>query len=339
MEQIIDLIIKYMKKGEDLVLVTVIVTTGSIPRGAGAKMVVNKDQILAGTIGGGAVEYKAQQLAREALIKEQSFVRTFSLGDSNEKELGMICGGDVSIYFQFLNSENKYFLELCEKVKKAYLLGINSWLLTDITDENNWEVSFFNKEQSLISEKIENIEKIQFKTFAKFYINERCYICDPIIQEEKLYIFGGGHVAQELVPVAAHVGFRCVVFDDRKDFANRRLFPNAEKLIVGDFEHIFENVTITNNDFTAIMSRGHQYDYLLQKQLLNTEAYYIGVMGSKKKLRILEEKLLKDGFTNKDLERFQSPIGTAIFAETPAEIAISIVGELIRVRAMKRGKL
>lgn len=339
MEQIIKLIMECMKQGENLVLVTVIHGNGSIPRGAGAKMLVNKEQILTGTIGGGAIEYRAEQLAKEALAKKESFVRRFSLGGENKEELGMICGGDVTIYFQYINSENKPFLELCEKVKKAFLSGINSWLVTDITDENNWKVSFFNKEQGIIGEKIENNGKIQVKTLTEVNINGRRYICDSIINEGKLYIFGGGHVAQELVPIAAHVGFRCIIFDDRKEYANGNLFPDAEELIIGDFEHILDKVKITSNDYTAVMSRGHQYDYLLQKQLLMTEAYYIGVMGSRKKLHILEEKLLKEGFTHKDLGRFQSPIGTAILAETPAEIAISIVSELIRVRAMKREEM
>lgn len=339
METIINFIIKYMKQKEDLVLVTITEASGSIPRGAGAKMLVNKDGILAGTIGGGAVEYRGEQLAKEAIQKKCSYMKSFSLSGDDKKELGMICGGNITVYIQFISNTNIEFLELCEKVKQAYFTNENSWLITDITKEDQWFCGFFNENKYIAGLEVDFYEKVQVKSLTKTIINGKQYLIEPIIQAGRVYIFGGGHVAQELVPVAAHVGFRCVVFDDRKEYANETLFPLAEERIIGDFEHISEKINITKNDYTAVMSRGHQYDYLLQKQLLRTDAYYIGVMGSRKKLDILEERLLKEGFSKKDLERFQSPIGTAILAETPAEIAISIVGELIRVRALKKGKV
>lgn len=143
-------------------------------------------------------------------------------------------------------------------------------------------------------------------------------------------IFGGGHVAQELVPVLAHLDFSCIVFDDRPEFANKEVFPDAKKCIVGDFEKIKDFIEIQEGDFVCIMTRGHQFDYLVEKQILKTPASYIGVMGSRSKTRIIHEKLLADGFTKEELKRLKSPIGLDIKAETPAEIAISIAAELIQ---------
>ena len=147
--------------------------------------------------------------------------------------------------------------------------------------------------------------------------------------ESTVYIFGGGHVAQELVPVLAHLDFSCVVFDDRPEFSNKEVFPDASQCIVGDFESITDFLDIQEKDFVCIMTRGHQFDYLVQKQILQTNAHYIGVMGSRKKTQIIHEKLLADGFREADLSRLKSPIGLEIKAETPAEIAISIAAELI----------
>lgn len=148
--------------------------------------------------------------------------------------------------------------------------------------------------------------------------------------ENIVYIFGGGHVAQELVPVLAHLNFPCVVFDDRPEFSNKEVFPDAKECIVGDFETILDFIEIKETDFVCIMTRGHQFDYLVEKQILKTPASYIGVMGSRSKTKIIREKLLADGFREEEVSRLKSPIGLDIKAETPAEIAISIAGELIQ---------
>ena len=169
-------------------------------------------------------------------------------------------------------------------------------------------------------------------------VGESIYYSEPLQRAGTVYVFGGGHVAQELVPVIAHVGFKCVVYDDRPEFANSRLFPDAVNTIVGDFTSVFDKVTIREQDYVVIMTRGHQCDYDVQKQVLKTPAHYIGVMGSRQKLMTLAGKLKAEGFTDRDIERFYSPIGLAILAETPAEIAISVAGELIMVRARREGR-
>ena len=158
------------------------------------------------------------------------------------------------------------------------------------------------------------------------------------MQAGTVYIFGGGHVAQELVPVLAHVGFRCVVYDDRAEFANPQVFPQAAETIVGDLEHIGDRVAIGPQDYVCVMTRGHQFDYYVQKQAMELGPCYIGIMGSRSKIRVVTEKLLEDGFTREEIEGCHMPIGTAIGAETPAEIAVSIAGELIHIRALREGR-
>lgn len=155
---------------------------------------------------------------------------------------------------------------------------------------------------------------------------------------DTVYIFGGGHVAKALVPLLARLDFDCIVFDDRKEFANAEHFPAAQKCIAGDFSRLADYVRITSSDYVCIMTRGHEYDYIVQKQVLRTPAYYIGVMGSKKKTLTLREKLLADGFSKSDIERCRSPIGLDIKARTPEEIAVSIAGELILMRAQKNAE-
>ena len=330
-----------LSRGEDAVLVTIIASSGSTPRGTGSHMLVRKDGSTVGTIGGGAVEFRSIQRSQKAIEEKCSYTHGFVLGKEQVADLGMICGGDVVVYFQYLDHENLEFLNLCREIEEAYERDENSWLITDITDETAWgmgiykESSGFAGNEDLNSEEMKDLLK---NKSVQFQLNGRNYYSEPLVRAGCVYIFGGGHVAQEIVPVLAHVGFRCVVFDDRPEFSNQTLFPMAEKTITGDYQRIFDYIKIRECDYICIMTRGHQSDYVVQRQVLTKDAYYVGVIGSRKKLATIREKLIADGITSEKIENCHSPIGLEIYAETPAEIAISVAGELIAIRAVREGR-
>ncbi len=152
-------------------------------------------------------------------------------------------------------------------------------------------------------------------------------------RRRKVYIFGGGHVAQALVPVLAKIEFAPVIYEEREEFASQEIFPEAEDVICRGFEGLGEILKLGKSDFCAIMTRGHADDYTVLKQILSTDVEYIGLMGSRKKRAILVEKLIRDGFDENDISRIHNPIGLDIGSETPEEIAISIAAEMIAVRA------
>ena len=156
-----------------------------------------------------------------------------------------------------------------------------------------------------------------------------------------VYIFGGGHVSTELKKILKYVGFEYVVWDDRTDFANDERFPDAKEVICASYENVLEKIKITKNDFVVVMTRGHAFDYMVEKQVLKSDAFYIGVIGSNNKNKTIKEKLLLDGFTEEKLKRVCVPIGFQIAGETPEEIAISITGEIIMYRSIleKREKV
>ena len=152
-----------------------------------------------------------------------------------------------------------------------------------------------------------------------------------------VYVFGGGHVSQKLVPILASVDFRCVVLDDRPEFTNPALFPGAVETILCDFNHLDQYVSITAADYCCVMTRGHSYDTIVQAQLLATPACYIGVIGSRAKKAAVFRRLIEEyNINEQDLNHIISPIGLEIKAETPAEIAISITGQMIQVRADRK---
>ncbi len=162
-------------------------------------------------------------------------------------------------------------------------------------------------------------------------LDGRDFYAEQINSSGKVYVFGCGHVAQELVPVLEHVGFRCVALDDRPEFANEKVMRGAEKVLLVDFENIGASVTIGPEDYICIMTRGHAYDTVVQAQALRTPACYIGVIGSKAKTAGVQRQLREQGFTDEDFKRITTPIGLDIKAETPAEIAISIAAQMIEV--------
>ncbi|WP_027400424.1 XdhC family protein [Anaerovorax odorimutans] len=152
--------------------------------------------------------------------------------------------------------------------------------------------------------------------------------------ESKVYIFGAGHVGQALEPVLRYVDFSTVIIDDRPDFANRERFKDADKVMVIDsFLDAYKGIETDENSYIIIVTRGHEADYDVLKQTLDRKTAYIGMIGSKGKVADIYKRLKEDGFTQEQLDRVYSPIGLSIYAETPEEIAISIVGEMIKVRS------
>lgn len=158
------------------------------------------------------------------------------------------------------------------------------------------------------------------------------------IKEFKLastaYIFGGGHVAYALEPVLRHVDFRTVVIDDREEYANDERYPHAERTIaVDNFDNAFDDITTDEDSYIIIVTRGHRGDLQVLRQALGKPHAYLGMIGSRRKNRLLYDTLLEEGFTEEDFEEIYSPIGLSIGSETPEEIAISIVAEIIQVRS------
>ena len=167
-----------------------------------------------------------------------------------------------------------------------------------------------------------------------------CELKEANRSKNTVYIFGAGHVSMELVKILHYVGFETVIWDDRADYVNIERFKDSKKLICKDFDNILDELDIKETDFVVVMTRGHIYDYIVEKQVLKSKAAYIGVIGSSNKNKVLREKLLADGFSTMRIDNVCAPIGLSIAADTPEEIAISIASEMIlfRARLEKRNK-
>ena len=167
--------------------------------------------------------------------------------------------------------------------------------------------------------------------------DDQRFLIEALSRKPTVYLYGAGHVSQEVARLTQRVDFRTVILDDRKEFANRQRFEAADNIILlQNFAQALAGVEIDADSYVVIVTRGHQHDKLVLEQALKTEAGYIGMIGSRRKRNAIYQALAKQGFTRKDLDRVHSPIGIEIEAETPQEIAVSIVAELIAVRARKK---
>jgi xanthine dehydrogenase accessory factor len=156
-------------------------------------------------------------------------------------------------------------------------------------------------------------------------------LVEPFFPRERLIILGGGHIALPLVEMAAKVGFQVTVVDDRPTFANAHRFPTAKQVICESFTSCFQKLHITRNDYIVIITRGHRHDTECLRQILvRPETIYVGMIGSKRRVSIVKQDLIEEGFDNERLSRLCSPIGLPIGAATPEEISISILAELIQ---------
>jgi xanthine dehydrogenase accessory factor len=157
---------------------------------------------------------------------------------------------------------------------------------------------------------------------------------EPHRPPEELIIVGAGHIARPLCRVGAMLGFRVIVLDDRPGFATSERFPEADRLVRADFSDPLRDVPLGPHTYMVLVTRGHKYDFDVLHQVLRGEVdpVYIGMVGSRRRVRAALEQLAQEGFDPERLKRLWAPIGLDIGAQTPEEIAVSIAGELVRIR-------
>jgi xanthine dehydrogenase accessory factor len=158
------------------------------------------------------------------------------------------------------------------------------------------------------------------------------FFIEPVNVTSQLYIFGGGHVALPLARFASMIGFSYSIVEDRPEFAIAERFPDARELILAIPNEIEEKVELLETDYVAIVTRSHELDYQALKKVLNHSVKYIGLIASKVKKKQVFEQLRKEGYSDEIISQIHSPIGLDINAQTPEEIAISIIAELIQVK-------
>jgi xanthine dehydrogenase accessory factor len=345
--EIIKEVIGLLEKGQGFALATIVEQARSAPRSAGARMVIRKDGAVIGTVGGGALEARVQKIAAEVVKNRKAAVIFFNLTAGDSSGMGMICGGEVSVLIEYIDAGDPSCLPLYRELAAALERSDRAWLVTLLPSEEAGRPgrTFLVRDDGAIAgvpgdvaEGLHDLldEVRGCRTFT--FLESRQAVIDPTVNRMTALIFGAGHVGRSLVPVLSSIEFRTVILDDRQEFANRERFGSADQIVLLDsFEETFKGVTVDERSYIIIVTRGHLHDRTVLKQSLRTKAAYIGMIGSRTKRDLTYQALLDEGLTKADLERVHSPIGLSIKAETPAEIAVSIAAELIRIRAELNG--
>jgi xanthine dehydrogenase accessory factor len=327
----------------------VVETRGSTPQKAGAAMLVYPDGSQAGTLGGGCVEAEVKRRALHGLNDTgKPEVLTFCLDDDYGWDDGLICGGRMTILAQPLTAGSSllersalYYQHLHQLADRGegyteavvigdalglpigdrYLFDATSAKVTHLADQAAWEVIAGQLAPLSTHPKPGTRQGVAYM---------------PAQPRVTILLVGGGHVGQAVAQLASEVGFDVWVLDDRDKFVSPERFPTASRRLVGDVGTTLRDLgpSLTPHTFAVILTRGHNHDEEALYHLARTACGYVGMIGSKRKIRMIFEDLVAKGIPAEALERVHAPLGYNIGSQTVPEIAVSIVAELIACRNM-----
>jgi xanthine dehydrogenase accessory factor len=355
-------VVSLLERGEQPALATLIIRKGSAPAALGAKMLVRRDGSTLGTIGGGCVEAEVWQAGKTALDSGESAILSFRLNPRDMAESGLICGGSVDILVEPVQSRHLPLYRALVEALAARGQGVLGTVLPPtitgqpaaspaaLPDANAGAKFFVSAGDAvmgdfpaaavldLADEYLRlGVTKTAHIVEAELAGGRSTVLIEPLTRRSTLYVFGAGHLSQQLAPLAKRVHFRVVVIDDRAMFANSEVFPDADEVIVSEFEDAFDHLSIDGDSFLVILTRGHLHDGLVLEQALGTQPGYIGMIGSRTKIAAIYRELRTKGFSAEQLRPVHAPVGLPIGARLPEEIAVSILAELISVRNGRQG--
>ena len=331
--------------GRSVVAATIVTSEGSTPRTAGSKMLIFADDKIAGTVGGGLAEGQVMAAGAEVLKTGISRLMDFDMTGQASKGADLICGGRMRVFLERLDPEPAT-QALFATLGKALAKGERALVVTPLRAAPDGDAGscLLLPDGTVVGsdpgpEVLKAARESGRGIMAPVVMEAagRRFFLEPAIAPSPLLLCGGGHVSRPTGQIAAMVGFRVTVLDDRPEFANPERFPfAAQTAVIDPAVGWLVGRSLGENDSIVIVTRGHAHDYDALAEALRTPAGYIGMIGSLPKRDAIYDKLLAAGFTRSDLARVKSPIGLEIAAETPEEIAVSIVAELIECRAARR---
>jgi len=346
-------------------LVTVTKVLGSAPRKPGAQMLVLADGSTVGTIGGGCGEAEARQVALQVIATGKSKKHYLNMTADVAEEDGMVCGGIMELFIDYLGSQhNSDQLEVWERYMLSLSQGESPILVTLIEEQGEnlgrklivlKDGSTFGDLGSASLNSLACEEALAGKgtgSFTLINLDEGLKPCthnaanmayqlilQPPVSELKLLILGGGHIGLPLATMGKLLGYEVTVVDDRLSFANPTRFKNADRVICNDFAKSLDDLVIDPQTYVVIVTRGHRHDKVCLKKVIDKPAGYIGMIGSRRRVKAMLEELQQEGIPAEMLAKLYSPIGLKIGAETPEEIAVCILGEIIKVQKEKLNKI
>ncbi|MBH56736.1 MAG: hypothetical protein CMJ82_06080 [Planctomycetaceae bacterium] len=326
---------------EQAVYCRLVETRGSTPRKPGATMLIYPDGSQAGTLGGGCVEAEVKRTALNYLKDDLARIAKFQLDHDYGWDDGLICGGRMQILIQPIKSDvsRTYIQQLCQLLRAAP--GFTEVIQYDLASEHELPTLLLFNERAQLQATLGPLENrseeqareqlIALESRPRAYTRIGMAFL-PSLERCQLIIVGGGHVGQAVAKMAVDLEFDVTVVDDRESIISAERFPNIQNRLAGDIEHVLPNLTITPHTYCLIVTRGHNHDQRALYHLAERGARYVGLIGSRRKIKLIFDDLLDAGIDRQSLEHVHAPLGINIGSQTVPEIAVSICAELVSHR-------
>jgi len=314
---------RWRARGDRIALARVIATRRSAPRPVGSKLIVSETGELAGSISGGCVESEVVESAREVLAGAEPQLLTYGITDDQALGIGLPCGGEIDVWVDepdpalldqladVARNERRavFFVDLDDGQQRLVLDGDN-----DVADE------LIRSGHSKVVE-----------------LHGRRVFADVFGPPSRLFVYGAVDTADALCAAAKAIGWRTIAADARARFATRERLPHADEILVAWPKEALAQVAPDHTTAIVVLTHDDKFDLPLLTGALATEAYYIGALGSRRNQERRRARLVEAGLDESDLDRISGPAGLDIGAHTPAETAVSMLAEIMAVRAGRDG--
>jgi xanthine dehydrogenase accessory factor len=338
----------------DMVLSTVTRSIGSTPQKPGSSAIFGKSGLLSGTVGGGVLEGKVQELSQIAIGSKDSSHPTFLLNKDISNGEDAICGGQVSI---LIDSEPVNSLSVFNELKRSMAERIPGVLITVATPSEGEKVvvkriwmtqkslpALLADQNEMIVQEVNSIlakgDRFDFREVEHTHTENKTpsvILFEPVFPPPSLVIIGAGHIGKALAHLGSLLNFEVTVIDDRPDYASMENFPDADHIVVEDIGSAMKNLIKKTDTYIVIVTRGHKDDAEALKQCINSEAAYVGMIGSKTKIAAMKRNFIENGWsTEKRWNFIHAPVGLEISSKTVEEIAVSIAGQLVLVKNRRK---
>jgi xanthine dehydrogenase accessory factor len=334
-------VVEFIDKSEVFAVALVLEATGSTPRKAGVRAIIDKAGKIHGTLGGGLVEAEAQRRAVEACRSNQPVVFDMDLYGADRADNEPICGGSMRIVIDPTAAKDREsYAGMAEAIRNRQR-GV---MLTTIHTATQTEVCSQWVQENIPSDApFPGAEKIgsclKHETPELFSVNIRDpealteVFVEPVIPKPLLLIAGGGHIGQALALQASLVGFDVTTIDDRQEFIDPALYPEGTATYCCDIPKKIAALSVGDDTYVVLVTRGHKLDAETLEACINAPVAYVGMIGSRRKVALIRKNFIESGIaTEEQFDRVFTPIGLDIGAVTVPEIAASITAELIAVR-------
>jgi xanthine dehydrogenase accessory factor len=353
MEEVFREALNLLNKGEPFVIATVVGTKGSTPQKPGAKLLVRQDGSGVGTLGGGCVEGDIW-FAAKMLLKEGGGpkVTDYLLNEEIAAREGLVCGG--TMYFLIDPVTNPAtVLPPVSKIVDAYDGSPSVGLATLLKPSHNkgkvGDKLFIGEDgaaKGSLGDPLRDQEVatalrglVDYGRIKMLVTQDGAQVfMEGYTTPAAVIIAGGGHIGKALAPLVKMLGLRLHVVDDRPEFANKERFPEADSVVVADYAEGVKRLDIRPNSSVVVATRGHREDDRALEAAVRSPAGYVGLVGSRRKTILIYEELLQHGIPLERLKAVHAPVGLDIGAKTPAEIAVSIVSDIVAFREGRSGK-